>query len=475
MLFNSFPFFFLVLITFSLYYLKEFKKYQVYILIISSAIFYGYSQPALLILLFISASINAITSYIAFFDESTKRKKIAIVGVIFNLLILAFFKYNKLLDGVQYGALSGVNDAVDFLVTLPLPIGISFYTFQGISLVMDVYNPLKKEDVRLNRNFLEHYKKTVFFIAFFPQLVAGPIVKAHDFFPQIVRKSIQDVDFYYVFKTLILGYFLKSVIADNLKDQTYWIFAPYFETQSSFTLVTLLFGYSMQIFSDFAGYSLIAIGVAALFGYKLPQNFNFPYISSSLSEFWTRWHISLSSWLKEYLYIILLGGNRKGDLRTYINLIVVMFLGGLWHGAAWSYGIWGLWHGIGLAIERKISNNKIQNELNQLLKIIRIFFVFSFVSFGWLLFQLTDIREAIQYIFSIKNNINYSHNTLVIINIVVYSFPVIVYHLFYLLKNMNLNPIDDLFFKYDYIIYSLMLISIFVNGGIPGDFVYFQF
>ena len=340
MLFNSYPFFFLVLITFVFYYSKAFKNYQVYLLIFSSAVFYGYSQPYLLILLYSSATINAITSYLIFHDEKLKRKRwVAIVGVVFNLLVLAFFKYNKLLDGYMAGPGTEVDQLLAFVVSLPLPIGISFYTFQGISLVMDIYKPLKKYNISVDENFWIHYKNTLFFISFFPQLVAGPIVKAHDFFPQIIRKHTRNIDYVYVFRTLVVGYFLKSVIADNLKDQTFWISAPYFESQSSVTLIAMLFGYSMQIFADFAGYSLIAIGVAALFGYKLPQNFNYPYISQSITEFWRRWHISLSSWLKEYLYISFLGGNKKGNIRTYVNLIIVMFLGGLWHGAAISYGI----------------------------------------------------------------------------------------------------------------------------------------
>ena len=173
-------------------------------------------------------------------------------------------------------------------------------------------------------------------------------------------------------------FFKKWLVADNLKDITYWISYPFFQNLSSLTLITLLTGYSAQIFADFAGYSLIAIGVAELFGYHLPQNFNFPYISKSFSEFWTRWHISLSSWLKEYLYFSL-GGNRKGKGRTYLNLLIVMFLGGLWHGAAWSFAVWGLWHGTALVIERKFFN--IKESSSFLVSSVRVFFCVFFCDF----------------------------------------------------------------------------------------------
>ncbi len=475
MLFNSYPFLLLVIITFFIYYSRPFERHQVLVLIISSLIFYGYTQPYLLILLCLSASINAVTSYAVCFEKTEKRRKLlAISGVTFNLLILAFFKYNRLLDGMAVKTISETDNLLHLIINIPLPVGISFYTFQGISLVMDLYKPAKTYNIDIDRDFLRHYKKTFFFITFFPQLVAGPILKAHAFFPQISRKYLKNIDTGLVFKALVMGYFLKSVIADNLKDQTFWITHPYFETQSSLTLVTMLFGYSVQIFADFAGYSLIAIGVAAIFGYNLPQNFNYPYISGTIAEFWSRWHISLSSWLKEYLYIRL-GGNRKGNIRTYANLITVMFLGGLWHGAAMSYGVWGLWHGIGLAIERFLLKHKRHNlHPGTSLRFLRITFVFTFVTFGWLLFKLTNINEAVNYIIAIKKNTGLTNNFSVILNVIFYSLPVFLYHVIYLIKKNDFK-IAEVIFRHDYAVYSVMFVMILINGGIPGEFVYFQF
>jgi len=476
MLFNSYAFIFLVSGSFILYYQKFLSEYQILILIISSFIFYGYSQPYLLLLLFASASTNAITSYIVYNTVKRGAKKFwAITGVLFNLGVLAFFKYNRLLYDLLPGSLSHADELFNLALTIPLPIGISFYTFQGISLVSDVYQEESKKNIYVDKNFFRHYRNTLFFTAFFPQLICGPIVKAQNFFPQIKKKFLNEIDVDLVFKSLITGYFLKSVIADNLKDQTFWIAYPYFQFKSSLTLVTMLFGYSMQIFADFAGYSLIAIGVAAIFGYKLPANFNFPYISSSVAEFWRRWHISLSSWLKEYLYFNL-GGNRKGNLRTYFNLIIVMFLGGLWHGAALSYGIWGLWHGAGLIIERYFVKKRKFLFLNRIpmIKPLKILAVFLFVSFGWLLFKLTNFSEALSYIVSIGQNIHLNQELGTIFIIFVYSVPILLYHLLHLTK-FNSRKTFKIIKNYDYLIYACMLFLLLINGGNPSEFVYFQF
>jgi alginate O-acetyltransferase complex protein AlgI len=439
-------------------------------------VFYGYGQPWLLILLVFSASINAVASYFVFHENDTGKKRLyAILGVVFNLIVLSLFKYSKLLGGL-FLDVDSTGGIAHTILMLPLPIGISFYTFQGISLVVDTFRAREQEKIAIDKRFTSHYTKTFFFITFFPQLVAGPIVKAHDFYPQIARKFMANVDFTYVYQTLILGYFLKMVIADNLKDITFWISFPHFTEVSSLTLVAMLLGYSMQIFADFAGYSLIAIGIAALYGYRLPINFDFPYISSSIAEFWRRWHISLSSWLKEYLYFPL-GGNRKGNVRTYINLIIVMFLGGLWHGAAWSYAIWGLWHGTGLAIERfagSVFGRKKSARPHFLVTTGKMLFVFLFVTFGWLLFKLTDISEAVMYFVAVFKNTHLGNDYALILTIIFYSLPVFIYHLLYLVK-VNRKDLYQSLQKWFWVIYALMLFMLLFNGGSPGAFVYFQF
>jgi alginate O-acetyltransferase complex protein AlgI len=469
MLFNSVIFLELLFITFILYYQKWLLKYQVIVLIISSLIFYAYTNPYLLILLLFSACINVISSYYVAYGSINNRKLIATAGVIFNLSILAFFKYSPLISKSLFSTTSSVGE---FLLTIPLPIGISFYTFEGISLLVDVFKEKKgSQEPLANSLFKEHAKRTLFFISFFPHLVSGPILKAHDFFPQIGSKFFKDINWEKCFKTLIVGYFLKMVVADNLKDFTYWITFPYFKGHTAVTLITLLFGYSCQIFADFAGYSLIAIGLAQLFGYNLMNNFNFPYIASSIQEFWKRWHISLSSFLMEYLYFPL-GGNRKGKVRTYLNLMITMFLGGLWHGAAWSYAVWGLVHGLALAIERLLKD-KIKLNPGKALTYFNRIWVFCLVTFAWLFFKLPDFSQVLEYLKTIGGSTSLSFNSKICYNILLYSSPVFLYHLFYLLKKDE--KFDAAFKKNSYVLYAIMLFLLVTNSGTSGSFIYFQF
>lgn len=467
MLFNSFAFIGLVLVTLFIYYIPRLSRYQVYILIFSSLLFYSWSNASLVALLLISAGINIITSYLIGNKLTTKPKVVAWIGVLSNLLFLAFFKYAGLISLTFFSS----NSVSDFIINIPLPIGISFFTFQGISLVVDVYkeNYFKNEDL-ISKSLLEHSKDTLFFISFFPQLVAGPIVKAHEFLPQIKIKRIPEINWERSFKEITLGYFLKIVIADNLKDFTFWIAYPYFQGKDSFSLLTMLFGFSFQIYADFAGYSLIAIGVARLYGYNLIENFNFPYISSSFQEFWKRWHISLSSFLLEYLYIPL-GGNRKGKVRTYVNLMITMILGGLWHGAAWSYAIWGGFHGLALAIERFFMKKQPANQ-KSIVKFFRILFVFLMVSFAWLLFKLPEFNHVIKYLQTIFQNFDKKIDINLISCILIYSSPVILHHLYHLYVTKKPNSV---LLKFKFVFYGIMLFLIFTNSGIPGSFIYFQF
>lgn len=470
MLFNSFTFVTLVIITAFLYYQPALRRFQVVILIAASFIFYAYNQPILLLLLISSIAINVLSSYYVVHGNPARRVFYAATGVTANLLVLAFFKYSGLL-GETF--LSDESTLTDFLVAIPLPIGISFFTFQGITLIVDLLR-IKAGNSEHHievRDLSRHAINTTFYISFFPQLVAGPIVKAHEFLPQIHHKNFRDLDWDYCFKALVVGYFLKMVIADNLKDYTFWITYPYFQAKSSYDLIAMLFGYSMQIFADFAGYSLIAIGIAGLFGYRLPQNFNFPYISGSISEFWKRWHISLSSFLKEYLYIPI-GGNRRGSTRTYINLLTVMLLGGLWHGAAWSYMVWGGVHGTALAVERYFSKY-IRLPENAFLNAIRIASVFCFVTMAWLLFKLPEFDHVLLYLRAIMANTHLPIDFNLQISISLYSLPVIFYHLQHIVRTRN--PLRPPMYSYQYAKYGLLLFLVIVNSGLPAAFVYFQF
>jgi alginate O-acetyltransferase complex protein AlgI len=273
-----------VLGIFAIYYLYPSRHWQVLILIIASFIFYAWNLPILLLLLLLSILINAFTSF-KVANTSSKKMRLfwATLGVVLNLSILGLFKYGSLLTNLGLSLLNVSNPpasgAIAILLHLPLPIGISFYTFQGISLAVDVLRQQEsgEEPISIHyHNPFQYLLDTSFFLSFFPQLVAGPIARAQYFYPQIRTKYFQEIRWDLVFRYLVIGYFLKMVVADNLKDYTFWISFPYYQAWGTSTNIVLLFGYSMQIFADFAGYSLIAIGIAAAFGYTLPQNFNFP-------------------------------------------------------------------------------------------------------------------------------------------------------------------------------------------------------
>ena len=476
MLFNSWIFVSLVISTMLAYYAPVVRRWQLYVLLTASLIFYAYDSMPLLVLLLLSAAINAVASYGAVYLK--RPRMYATFGVILNIAILTLFKYGGLLSDTFFDVNSGVGH---ILTTIPLPLGISFYTFSGISLVVDAYRGrLDTETQLVPVSFLKHLKKTMLYICFFPKLLAGPIAKSKDFFAEIGQKHFSAINWKFTFKALILGYFLKMVIADNLQDFTFWMTYPFFAYRGTGTLLLCVLGYSLQIFADFAGYSLIAIGVAALFGYKLPTNFNFPYISSSFREFWKRWHITLSQFLMEYLYFSL-GGNRKGKIRTYINLILTMMLGGLWHGAGWSYMVWGTFHGLCLAIERAICGKRVDclhlgqgKIMTKLSHLLSIFLVFTLVSFGWLLFMLPHFDQAALFVKCIFTN--YGISPFIdpkILPILVYAVPVALYHFIY--YNRDNQWMKRYVLRYDYVFYGIMLFLILTNSGSAGSFVYFQF
>ena len=307
--------------------------------------------------------------------------------------ILIYFKYTNFFIDIINGF--GANyKSLDIF----LPVGISFYTFQTLSYSIDIY----RGKLSPEKNILNF----AFFVTFFPQLVAGPIVRASEFLPQIrlkLKLSNQNLS-----KGVFLigsGLFKKAVISDyisvNYVDRI-------FDNPLLYSGVENLIGvyaYALQIYCDFSGYSDIAIGLALLLGFYLPINFDSPYQSSSVTEFWRRWHISLSSWLKDYLYISL-GGNRKGIIRTYFNLSITMILGGLWHGANWKFVLWGIMHGLMLVVE-KIIKSFFRIPKNIIFKILGVLITFHFVTFCWIFFRAESFSVASDILFQIKNNFNF--------------------------------------------------------------------
>jgi alginate O-acetyltransferase complex protein AlgI len=395
MSFTSFDFIAFFAATFVLYYLPLSRRYQVELLIVASLFVYWLEAGGFLVLLLASSLSTALLSYLL--TDGRARHRVAAFGVAGNLAVLGFFKYKALFLPAAAG--SPPQDLLHQLLDAGLPVGISFYTFHGISLIVDTFRDPAPLIGATGRLWSRHIAKTLLYMSFFPQLVAGPIAKGRFLLPQIGPKRVADIAWQPALECLIHGYFLKSVLADNLQQFTAPMTTPSaWSVDSAYHLTAMMLGYSAQIYADFAGYSLIAIGLAKLLGYELPPNFNNPYLASSFAEFWRRWHMSLSSWLRDYLYIPL-GGNRHGALRTYANLFIVMALGGLWHGAAWKFAVWGIWHGLALMAERALADRMpAAPALAPVLKILGIPLVFTYVTLGWLLFKLDSFADVLLYL-----------------------------------------------------------------------------
>lgn len=358
MLFNSsvFLLFFLLFYGGYLLLLRRLNLRILYTLAFS-IFFYYKSSGIFFILLLASTLIDFILGYYIYHAKNKEQRRLfLILSIASNLGMLLYFKYTNFLIG-SWNAIIGSNFS---MTEIFLPVGISFFTFQTLSYSIDVYRgslvPVT-EDIKDVRSFFKKLMDFAFFVSFFPQLVAGPIVRAADFLPQIRKRP--ELNNYQLSQALFLimgGLFKKAVISDyisvNFVDRVFENPALY----SGFDNLLATYGYAIQIYCDFSGYSDMAIGLALLMGFHLPENFRRPYLAISLQDFWRRWHISLSTWLRDYLYISM-GGNRKGKFRTYINLMITMLLGGLWHGASWVYIIWGGLHGVGLAIERFLHRN----------------------------------------------------------------------------------------------------------------------
>ena len=341
MLFSSGTFWVLFLVFIPVYSLLKRRLWQMIVFVVAFSFYFYYkSSGVFVVLLFATSLFDWLLSRLLVRLKSVTARKLCVAcSLTASLGILGYFKYaNFFLWNIS--AMVGANfQPLDLI----LPVGISFYTFQSISYIVDVY----KGRVAPTHTWLEY----AFFLSFFPALVAGPIVRADYFLPQIRenRHATRD-EVYMGFWLIILGVVKKAIIADYIAQYNDLIFqSP--TGYSGFETVMGIIGYTMQIYCDFSGYSDMAIGIALIMGFRLAQNFNFPYKSQNLTDFWRRWHISLSTWLRDYIYIPL-GGNRKGTRRTYINNFATMLIGGLWHGAAWKFVFWGAMHGAGLAVHK---------------------------------------------------------------------------------------------------------------------------
>lgn len=390
MIFNSYIFC-LFFIGFILIYWRLPHKFQNRFLLVSSYIFYGYWDWRFLGLLAFSTTVDYfVARSIHDSDSPVYRKRILLISIVTNLSLLGFFKYYNFFSSQLVHALNGIGLSASLpMLNVILPVGLSFYTFQSLSYTIDVY--FKK--VVPARNFLD----LAAYVSFFPQLVAGPIERASRFLPQFLNPRVRKPeDFSIGLYHVMIGFLKKVIVADNLAPIVNTIFSKNSADLSGPEVLIGIYAFAVQIYCDFSGYSSIAQGISKWLGFDLMLNFKMPYFAISPNDFWKRWHISLSSWLRDYLYIPL-GGSRGGTVFTYRNLVLTMLLGGLWHGARWTFIAWGLFHGIILVVYRLVGEGKSDSWKNPIplgMRIIKMAIMFHLVCISWLLFRADTMSQV---------------------------------------------------------------------------------
>lgn len=382
MLFHTWHFFIFFLIVYLIYLPLRKTRFWLHWLLISSYFFYGWWNPLYLLLIIYSTVLDYLV--VSWMEKSQKKRAWLIVSIVNNLFLLGFFKYAGFLTENLNILLSHLG--IPFAIPAPgvlLPVGISFYTFQSMSYTIDFY----RGDIKKEHSFI----RFATFVSLFPQLVAGPIERAKGLLPQLTGKpKIFKENITDGLSLFFVGLFKKVALADYLAlyvDKVYA--APALFDSISLILATFAFGW--QIYFDFSGYTDMARGLARMMGFNLMLNFNNPYLATSLGDFWNRWHISLSTWFKDYVYIPL-GGNRKGKFNTYKNMFLTMLISGLWHGAAWTFIIWGFLHAVGRFLTRELEKTEFYKE--KIPKLVKQLSVFAFVTFTWIFFRAESLTDA---------------------------------------------------------------------------------
>lgn len=475
MLFNSIDFFFFLPTVFLLYWFvfKNSSRSQNILILISSYVFYSWWDYRFLSLIVLSTVVDYALGLRIHNEKKDKfRKYFLFCSIFVNLGVLGFFKYYNFFIESWIDLLSGMGFQTSHVNSLNiiLPVGISFYTFQTMSYTIDIYN----KKLEPTKDFISFAS----FVSFFPQLVAGPIEKAINLLPQISKKrtfsyeqSVQGL------RLVLWGMFKKVVVADSLAPIVDEVFSNYSE-YGSISLVLAAIYFSFQIYCDFSGYSDIAIGTAKLFGFELMSNFKFPYFSRNIAEFWRRWHISLSSWFRDYLYIPL-GGSRVGKIKTILNIFLIFVVSGFWHGANWTFILWGLIHSL-LYIPSFILNTN-RNYTNTIVaenkrlptfrELFQISTTFFFTTIAWIFFRSNSIGEAINYIIQIVNFENkFVYGKTMII------FPLLLICFEFLFRNderLILN-IENKYLRHLIYLMLSILIILFFNQD-QKVFIYFNF
>ncbi len=487
MLFNSLTFLIFLLCILTLYYILPYK-YRWYLLLIGSCIFYMAWRVEFIFLILFSSFFNY---YIGILIEKYEKKGKIILsfGLIINFLILFIFKYSVFVNHSFMALYEYFNipyPIKDFDIVLPM--GISFYTFQATSYTIDIYRKRYKAE----KNPL----KVSLYIMFFPQLVAGPIERADRLLNQLfLNHKFNIYNISTGVKIMLIGYFKKIVIADRVAILVNSVYnSPYDYNGISFIIATIFF--AVQLYCDFSGYSDIAIGCAKLFGIDLMENFKSPYFSKSIKEFWTRWHISLSSWFKDYLYIPL-GGNRKGTIRTYFNLMVTFLVSGIWHGANWTFIIWGGLNGL-YQIIGDLKNKALKNigfniknkYIDKFLNIFRVLITFSLICFSLIFFRANTVKDAfyivgnlfsditnitnIQYLYNISTELGLNIFEILMVTgcIIILLFIELLEYKQRIYVTLNKLPFIIRFIFYYIITIIIISMGVFSNAG---QFIYFQF
>jgi alginate O-acetyltransferase complex protein AlgI len=478
MLFNSTAFLIFFPIVYFLYLLLQHRlRLQNLLLLLASYIFYGNWNWRFLILLWISTIVDFIVGQLlGRTDDSTtsgkaRRKLFLSISIFFSLSLLGFFKYfNFFTDSfIDLLYLFGF-EADPLTINVILPVGISFYTFQTMSYTIDVY----RKRIQPTDNLLNF----AIFVAFFPQLVAGPIERAKNLIPQIaVPRHFHPDQIAAGVYLIIWGYFKKVVIADNLGQIADQIFNNYTNYQGLDIILGVL-AFAFQIYGDFSGYSDIARGISRLMGFELMVNFRLPYFALNPADFWQRWHISLSSWLRDYLYIPL-GGNRKGTVSLYRNLLITMLLGGLWHGAAWNFVIWGGYHGLILILFRILEKNPIHlqpwgGKFSPIHIGFRMILMFVLTLLGWLFFRADSIQQ-ISYMLANLSFMTSTETGEFTRMMLFFTIPLIVIQV-YQYATRDLLILLKIRLPIQILLYAWMLLWVIVFGVREStEFIYFQF
>lgn len=484
MLFSSPVFLFLFLPLTMLFTFLVPRQLKNYILLAASLIFYAWGGVYYMFLMLISVLINYFFGLKVdkYADNKKLRSKYLFWGVFLNLLMLGIFKYTNFI-------IHSFNDLLGFTginpipqTSIQLPIGISFFTFQAMSYMIDVY----RKDTLVQKKFSD----LALYVSLFPQLIAGPIVRYHDIALQLENRTVTLDKFKSGIQRFIIGLARKVLIANTFAAIADDIFATPYQNLSIEAAWLGIIAYSIQIYFDFSGYSDMAIGLGRMFGFEFLENFNFPYISKSIKEFWNRWHISLSTWFRDYLYIPL-GGNKQGKYKTYRNLFIVFFITGLWHGASWNFVVWGLFHGGFLIIER-MGFGKILEKLPKPLPNIYTLFI---AIMAWVLFRCNNLSDSILYykaLFGLNDLTTNSINIKMFLNnetYIAFVFAILGSTTFFISLYKKMKAVtntfseklrSDISFIYDVLqsttlIILLFICSLYLLANTYNPFIYFRF